>query len=125
TELHFREMETLLDELEATRETPHWLALNNQFHETMYAAAERRRSLDMVRTIRRQTDRYTAIYVELNHPVADTEHRMIYEAARRGHSVRLEALLKAHISGSYEQMLRYLSEQEKTPESRDHTGDTR
>lgn len=126
TELHFREMEGLLDELEAaTQDTPHWLALNNRFHETMYAAAERRRSLDMVRTIRRQTDRYTAIYVELNHPVADAEHRMIFEAARRGHPVRLEALLKAHISGSYEQMLRYLSEQETAPENRDHTGDTR
>ncbi len=125
TEGHFREMEALLDELENTSETPRWLSLNNRFHETMYAAADRRRSLDMVRTIRRQTDRYTAIYVELNHPVADVEHRMIFETSRQGHSVRLEALLTAHISGSYEQMLRYLSEQETAPESRDHTGEAR
>lgn len=123
TELHFSEMKDLLDRLESTEDTARWLALNNRFHERMYTAAERRRSLDIVRTIRRQTDRYTAIYVELNHPVADAEHRMIYEAARRGHSVRLEALLKAHISGSYEQMLRYLAEQETTRKSRDHTGE--
>jgi DNA-binding GntR family transcriptional regulator len=125
TQRHIDEMEGLLVALEGTKETNGWLALNNRFHETMYAAADRRRSLDMVRTIRRQTDRYTAVYVELNHPVVDAEHRMIYEAARLGQSVRLEALLTAHISGSYEQMLRYLSEEETASESPDHTGDTR
>jgi DNA-binding GntR family transcriptional regulator len=79
----------------------------------------------MVRTIRRQTDRYTAVYVVLNHPVVDAEHRMIHEAAKSGQAVRLEALLTAHISGSYEQMLRYLSAEETATESQDHTGDTR
>lgn len=125
TPRHLTEMAALLVEMETTIETTDWLILNNRFHETMYAAAARRRSLDMVRTIRRQTDRYTAVYVELNHPVADTEHRMIYEAARLGQGVRLEALLKAHISGSYEQMLRYLSDEETVAESREHTGETR
>lgn len=125
TQRHLAEMETLLSDMEAAKETTYWLALNNRFHETMYAAAARRRSLDIVRNIRRQTDRYTAVYVELNHPVANVEHRMIHEAARLGQSVRLEALLKAHISGSYEQMLRYLSDQEAHAEDRDHTGETR
>jgi DNA-binding GntR family transcriptional regulator len=125
TQRHLDEMEGLLVALEGTKDTNDWLALNNRFHETMYAAADRRRSLDMVRTIRRQTDRYTAVYVELNHPVVDAEHRMIHEAARLGQSVRLEALLTAHISGSYEQMLRYLSAEETATESPDHSGDTR
>jgi DNA-binding GntR family transcriptional regulator len=125
TERHLDEMEALLVNLEATKDTNDWLALNNRFHETMYAAAARRRSLDMVRTIRRQTDRYTAVYVVLNHPVVDAEHRMIHEAAKSGQAVRLEALLTAHISGSYEQMLRYLSAEETATESQDHTGDTR
>jgi DNA-binding GntR family transcriptional regulator len=125
TERHLDEMEALLVNLEATKDTNHWLALNNRFHETMYAAADRRRSLDMVRTIRRQTDRYTAVYVVLNHPVVDAEHRMIHEAAKSGQAVRLEALLTAHISGSYEQMLRYLSAEETATESQYHTGDTR
>jgi DNA-binding GntR family transcriptional regulator len=125
TERHLDEMEALLVILEATKDTNDWLALNNRFHETMYAAADRRRSLDMVRTIRRQTDRYTAVYVVLNHPVVDAEHRMIHEAAKSGQAVRLEALLTAHISGSYEQMLRYLSAEETATESQDHTGDTR
>jgi DNA-binding GntR family transcriptional regulator len=125
TERHLEEMQEFLHALEGTEATTDWLALNNRFHETMYSAAGRRRSLDMVRTIRRQTDRYTAVYVELNHPVVDAEHRMIYEAAKAGQSVRLEALLTAHISGSYEQMLRYLSEQETGWELRDHTGETR
>jgi DNA-binding GntR family transcriptional regulator len=125
TERHLDEMEALLVILEATKDTNDWLALNNRFHETMYAAAARRRSLDMVRTIRRQTDRYTAVYVVLNHPVVDAEHRMIHEAAKSGQAVRLEALLTAHISGSYEQMLRYLSAEETATESQDHTGDTR
>ena len=119
-ERHFAEMATLLGQLDEADDTRTWLELNNRFHETMYAGAERRRSLDMVRTIRRQTDRYTAVYVELNRSVVDSEHRMIFEAARLGQSVRLEALLKAHISGSYEQMLRYLSDEETESEPSSH-----
>lgn len=119
-ERQFAEMATLLGQLDEADDTRTWLELNNRFHETMYAGAERRRSLDMVRTIRRQTDRYTAVYVELNRSVVDSEHRMIFEAARLGQSVRLEALLKAHISGSYEQMLRYLSDEETESEPSSH-----
>lgn len=119
---HFREMSAILDRLEATADTVSWLALNNRFHATLYAAAARRRSLDMVKLIRRQTDRYTAIYVELNLDVANTEHRMIFEAARGGQGTRLEALLTAHISASYEEMLRYLAKEEREAVGRDHTG---
>jgi DNA-binding GntR family transcriptional regulator len=79
----------------------------------------------MVRMIRRQTDRYIAVYVELNHDVANAEHRMIHDAARLGQTTRLEALLTAHISASYEQMLRYLSAEEMGAGSRDHAGTTR
>jgi DNA-binding GntR family transcriptional regulator len=41
----------------------------------------------------------------VNRAVVDDEHRMILEAARGGQPTRLEALLTAHISSSYEQML--------------------
>jgi DNA-binding GntR family transcriptional regulator len=60
-------------------------------------------------------DRYTAVFIELNHAVVDIEHGMILDAARRGQGTRLEALLTAHISSSYEQTLRYLASGGKVP----------
>lgn len=108
-ESNYRELAEQLETMEATTEPGVWLELNNRFHETLYRAAGRPRSLDMIRVIRRQTDRYTAVYIELNHAQADTEHRMILDAARNGQTTRIEALLTAHISASYEQMLRYLA----------------
>jgi len=105
----YRDLTEVLETMESTTEASAWLTLNNRFHETVYRAAGRRRSLEMTRLIRRQTDRYTAVYIELNHIQADTEHRMILDAARNGQTTRIEALLTAHISASYEQMLRYLA----------------
>jgi DNA-binding GntR family transcriptional regulator len=108
-ESNYQELAEQLETMEATPDAGAWLELNNRFHETLYRAAGRRRSLDMIRVIRRQTDRYTAVYIELNHAQADTEHRMILDAARNGQTTRIEALLTAHISASYEQMLRFLA----------------
>jgi DNA-binding GntR family transcriptional regulator len=105
----YRDLTEVLETMETTTEASAWLTLNNRFHETLYRAAGRRRSLEMIRVIRRQTDRYTAVYIELNHIQADTEHRMILDAARNGQTTRIEALITAHISASYEQMLRYLA----------------
>ncbi len=116
TDRDFAAMEQLLAAMKSTRETEEWLPLNNQFHEVMYRAADRQRSLEMVRVVRRQTDRYTAVYIELNHELVDTEHRMILEAARQGNPMRLEALITAHISSSYEQMLRFLIVEGRAPE---------
>lgn len=115
TERHFEAMEEMIERMGSITESDAWLPLNNRFHETLYAAAGRQRSLDMVRVARRQTDRYTAVHIELNHALVDTEHRMILEAARRGHTTRLEALITAHISSSYEQMLQYLASEGRVP----------
>ncbi|HEY4606990.1 MAG TPA: GntR family transcriptional regulator [Acidimicrobiia bacterium] len=119
TPRHFTEMGDLIDRMGSITEADRWLPLNNRFHETMYAAADRQRSLEMVRLVRRQTDRYTAVYIELNHALVDVEHRMILEAARLGLATRIEALITAHISSSYEQMLRYLADVGRVPGDED------
>jgi len=111
----FVAMEELLDRMTATEDTDDWLPLNNRFHEVMYTAADRSRSLGIIRVVRRQTDRYTAVYIELNHDVVDVEHRMILEAARQQNPMRLEALITAHISSSYEEMLRFLDHEGRVP----------
>ncbi len=115
TESHFTEMEAMIERMASITETDVWLPLNNRFHEILYTAAERQRSLDIVGVIRRQTDRYTAVHIELNYGQVDMEHRMILEAARRGNPTRIEALITAHISSSYEQMLRYLAGEGRVP----------
>jgi DNA-binding GntR family transcriptional regulator len=69
----------------------------------------------MVRAARRQTDRYTAVYIEVNRALVDDEHRMILEAALCGQPTRPEALLTAQISSSYEQMLQYLASEGRMP----------
>jgi DNA-binding GntR family transcriptional regulator len=122
TELHFDAMAEMIARMGSITDTDEWLAINNRFHETLYTASGRRRSLDMVRVARRQTDRYTAIYIELNHALVDTEHQMILQAARRGHGTRLEALITAHISSSYEQMLQYLAGEAQVLGAEGHSG---
>lgn len=115
TERHFTEMEAMIERMGSLTDTATWLPLNNRFHETLYTAAGRQRSLDIIAVVRRQTDRYTAVHVELNYDLVDTEHRMILEAARQGQTTRIEALITAHISSSYEQMLRYLAGEARAP----------
>lgn len=122
TEHHFDAMEVMIGRMRSVAETDAWLPINNRFHETLYGAAGRQRTLEMVRVARRQTDRYTAVYIELNHALVDDEHRMILEAARRGQPTRLEALLTAHISSSYEQMLQYLASEGRGPGAEGHSG---
>jgi DNA-binding GntR family transcriptional regulator len=116
---HFDEMEDLLARMESVADVNDWLPLNNRFHETLYQAADRERSLKIVRVTRRLTDRYTAIYVQLNHELVGAEHQMILEAARNGHPTRLEALITAHISSSYEQMLRFLANEARQTKDED------
>ncbi len=125
TESHFTEMEAMIERMGSITETDAWLPLNNRFHETLYTAAERQRSLDIVGVIRRQTDRYTAVHIELDYDLVDMEHLMILEAARQGHTTRIEALITAHISSSYEQMLRYLASVGRVPGIEDTRIDTR
>jgi len=125
TQRHFTDMEELLERMASTTDKQPWLPLNNRFHETLYSAANRQRSLDIVRSVRRQTDRYTAVHIELSQDVVDSEHRMILEAARQGHPTRIEALITAHISASYEQMLRYLAGEGREPRHKDTRADAR
>jgi DNA-binding GntR family transcriptional regulator len=125
TERHFEELDGLIERMASVTGSDEWLPLNNRSHETMYGAADRQRSLDIVRVVRRQTDRYTAVYIEENHGLVDIEHRMILEAARRGLGTRIEALITAHISSSYEQMLRYLAGEGQVAGAKDTRAEAR
>lgn len=107
----FAAMEATLDAMEADRDINAWLDGNNRFHELMYTASGRTRTVEFVNRIRRQTDRYTRIYFSLDHPVAEWEHRMILDAARRGQRKRLKGLVTAHLATGYDTMLTYLISQ--------------
>jgi len=98
----FDEMEATLDAMEADPDIPGWLRANNRFHQLIYGASGRNRTVDFINSIRRQTDRYTRIYYTLDREVAELEHRMILEAARRGQEKRLHGLVLAHLSAGYE-----------------------
>ncbi len=115
TDADLEEMQRSLAELQQVSDPEEWLRLNDSFHEILYRRSGRPRSIEIVRQTRQATARYTRIYHLFDRPTVEVEHRLIFEAARAGHSRRLAALVAAHLSDGYETMLRYLARQEGFP----------
>lgn len=78
------------------------LDLNNRFHQTMTDASGNRKLSRIVTVYRRQTLRYTYIYLSalgrLRHSV--TEHRAMIRALEKGERAELERLVRSHNEGT-------------------------
>lgn len=120
------EMERVLAAMGEAESAGAWLEGNNRFHEIMYASGTRKRSAEIVRRVRQQTDRYTRVHLGMNNEVGRIEHEMILEAAREGQGRRLEALIFAHLATALDIMLSYLNSPEaKTVEALGSVWDAR
>jgi DNA-binding GntR family transcriptional regulator len=87
-----------------------WGELNWQFHSTLYAAAGRQTTLDLVRKLHQQTERYSRMQLALTHAGAKTnaEHRQILGAVKRRDVKRATAILRRHIVGGRDRLLAFL-----------------
>lgn len=121
TTADLRDIERALIDLEAASEAEDWLRLNDLFHERLYSRSNRPRTVEIVGRARQATGRYTRIYHRFDRSTVETEHRLIFEAARAGHGRRLAALVAAHLSDGYETMLRYVAQRESFPSGEENT----
>lgn len=89
----------VLDRAEATEALNTWSDLNWEFHETLYASAQRARLLRLIRQISNPTDRYIRVLVSnANYRGrAEREHRAILAACEVGNAEAAASLLDQHI----------------------------
>lgn len=85
-------------------------ALNWRFHHALYAAAARPRSLDIVRTVNNNVDRYlrTQLTLKGEQDIALHDHSALLEMCRDGRAEEAVALLADHIRNGGESLITYL-----------------
>ncbi len=79
-----------------------WSELNGLFHLSLYAGADRPHTLDMVRGLNTNSDRYIRLQLLLagGRPKADQEHRQLLERCQAGDADGAAELLQHHIQSA-------------------------
>jgi DNA-binding GntR family transcriptional regulator len=112
-----QQMAALLDRMEAEGTTPaEWLEANVAFHALIYTRADRPRMVELTEQLRRLTDRYVYLHLDVIGDVEHLheEHRQILAAVRRGDPRQVADLTRLHLATSHDFILRYLLS--KTPD---------
>ncbi|MDF2823125.1 MAG: GntR family transcriptional regulator [Mycobacterium sp.] len=98
--------------MENSNEAPIWLAANAEFHAAVYKRANRPRTIELVEQLRRLTDRYLYMHLEV---IGQTEHLHaehagILRAVESGDAALAARLTKEHLATSHDFILSYLLE---------------
>ena len=91
-----------------------WGELHWRFHSSLYAAANRTRSLSLIQTINNNADRYIRLHIlflrDAHHQSKD-EHRAILELCRRRDAEAAGQLLERHIAKAGREMKEFITRQ--------------
>lgn len=93
-----------------------WGEYNWKLHEELYSAANRPITLDFVRKIHDNLDRYVRIQLSIaeeNRQRAHQEHIRLIDLCEAGDAPKAGKLLQAHICGVRDDLLRHLNDQPK------------
>jgi DNA-binding GntR family transcriptional regulator len=104
-------MATFVARMEAEETTPaEWLEANASFHGLIYTRAARPRMVELTEQLRRLTDRYVYLHLDVIGDVEHLheEHRQILAAVRRGDPREVAELTRLHLETSHDFILRYL-----------------
>ncbi|GII31288.1 GntR family transcriptional regulator [Planotetraspora mira] len=112
-------MTSLLGEMEARPSSIDWLAANARFHALIYTRADRVRMIELTTQLRRLTDRYLYLHVDLFGDTGrlDIEHHEILEAVGIGDAAGVAELTRRHIAKSHDYLLRHLLHRESAPQA--------
>jgi DNA-binding GntR family transcriptional regulator len=105
------QMAALAEQMETEGISPaDWLEANARFHALVYERADRPRMVALTEQLRRLTDRYVYLHLDVIGDVEHLhdEHRRILEAVRRGDPREVADLTRLHLETSHEFILRYL-----------------
>lgn len=105
-------MRKQLEIMAAHADTRTWLAANTEFHAAIYRCAGRPRMIELVERLRRDTDRYMYVHIEV---VGQTEHLVdehlsILAAVESRDAALAARLTREHLATSHEFILTYLLE---------------
>jgi DNA-binding GntR family transcriptional regulator len=114
-------MRTQLDVMEDHADARTWLAANAGFHAAVYTRAGRPRMIELVERLRRLTDRYLYIHLEV---IGQTEHLTaehlgILAAVENGDAALAARLTREHLATSHDYILTYLLENQAAATSVD------
>jgi len=88
-----------------------WGELNWQFHEALYAPANRPRTLDLIRTYHAHSERYLRIHISVlkYKEKGQQEHRQLLKAVRDKDARRAMELMRQHVANVDDMIARYLA----------------
>jgi DNA-binding GntR family transcriptional regulator len=106
-------MERLVEEMHPAAEANDfaaWMAANAAFHRQLYAQSSRRRMIETIDRLTRETDRYLWLFLKQswNESNVEEEHRQILEAARAKDADALERATLDHLRNAHETILQYM-----------------
>jgi DNA-binding GntR family transcriptional regulator len=105
TDEQLRASRNILMELENSyrgRDIASWGRLNWEFHRSLYAGADRVKTLSILQGINLQTDRYIRLHLLLTRAIdsAENEHRELLRLCTSRDAASAVAYLKEHISST-------------------------
>jgi DNA-binding GntR family transcriptional regulator len=110
-------LEALVQELEATDDPDQWLAINNQFHATIYQAANRPRMLSIIEYVRNISTPYILQFIGMREHMESSrdDHRRILEACRKRDGQLAEAEIRKHLQDVARANVEFVESAESTP----------
>ena len=107
-----------------TEDVGRWGELNWRFHSTLYAPADRPRSMAVIEKLNINIDRYLRIQLLLTHGTAqaDDDHRALLAACRARDTAAAVKLLKRHILEAGRSLVRCLQQERAIAAARKQAG---
>jgi DNA-binding GntR family transcriptional regulator len=105
-------MQKQLAVMDNAKDARTWLAANTEFHAAVYRRANRPRTIELIEQLRRQTDRYVFLHLEVIGRTGHigSEHQDILDAVERGDAASTAELTRAHLAKAHDYILSYLVE---------------
>ena len=106
----------ILDEAERTNDPAVWGSLDVEFHELIYALADRPRLHELIAGLLRRVDRYWLSHgLMLRHRAEfEREHRALHEAVVQGDAVAAGSCLGRHLAGASDLLIAEMARLEGT-----------
>ena len=94
-----------------------WLAANTEFHAAVYRRANRPHTIELIEQLRRLTDRYVHLHLEVIGQTEhmQTEHTEILAAVSRGDAALTARLTREHLATAHDHILTYLVDNPAAP----------
>jgi DNA-binding GntR family transcriptional regulator len=111
TEADLERARRILEEIDRETDTGRWSELNQEFHATLYAPANRPHLFALINTHRTNVDRYLRIYISVmkRKRRSQLEHRRILEACQQRDVEGAVKALEEHLRGASDQLVAYLT----------------